>query len=76
MFEELIKINNKLLILYKDKDSERLKRHIFISKLLTEKECFHIMNIETAYSVLRDLEIPESEIKPIYLKLLDQNKNA
>ena len=76
MFEELIKINNKLLILYKDKDSERLKRQILISKLLTEKECFNIMNIETAYSVLRDLEIPESEIKPIYLKLLDQNKNA
>ena len=46
MFEELIKINNKLLILYKDKDSERLKRQILISKLLTEKECFHIMNIE------------------------------
>ena len=76
MFEELIKINNKLLTLYIDKDSDRLKRQILISKLLTEKECFHIMNIETAYSVLRDLEIPESEIKPIYLKLLDQNKNA
>lgn len=76
MFEELIKINNRLLILYQDKDSERLKRQILISKLLTVKECFHIMNIETAYSVLRDLEIPESEIKPLYLKLLDQNKNA
>lgn len=76
MFEELIKLNNKLLLLYKDKDSSRLKRQILISKLLAEKNCFHIMNIETAYSVLRDLEIPETEIKKVYLKLLDQNKNA
>lgn len=76
MFEELIKINNKLLLLYKDSDNERLKRQILISKLLMEKNCFHLMNIETAYSVLRDLEIPEVDIKKVYIKLLNQNKNA
>ncbi len=46
------------------------KKYQLIEKILNKKDCFLKMDIEYAYSILRDLQIPENEIKMIYSELI------
>ena len=45
-----------------------------IKDILIQKDCFLNMSIEYAYSILRDLQIPENEIKNVYTQLISQNE--
>ena len=53
---------------------EELKKYKLIKDLLIQKDCFLNMSIEYAYSILRDLQIPENEIKNVYTQLISQNE--
>lgn len=70
MIEKLKKLNNKL-IEYHQNDEEKLKRQLLIQKILGEKGCFFKMSIETAYAILKDLNISDDDIREIYLDLID-----
>ena len=69
MIEELKNINEKYIEEYKENPHE-LKKYELIKKILNEKDCFFKMNIEYAYAILRDLNIPEDKIKEVYLQLI------
>lgn len=73
MKDKLKDINKKLIELNKENEIG-LKKYTFIEKILEEKNCFLKMNIETAYAILRDLKIPEENIKAVYLELIDVEK--
>ena len=53
---------------------EELKKYKLIKDILIQKDCFLNMSIEYAYSILRDLQIPENEIKNVYTQLISQNE--
>ncbi len=69
MIEELKIINEKYIEDYKE-NSHELKKYELIRKILNEKDCFLKMNIEYAYAILRDLKIPEDQIRNVYLELI------
>ena len=69
MIEKLKIINEKYIEEYKENPKE-LKKYELIKKILNEKDCFLKMNIEYAYAILRDLNIPEDKIKEVYLQLI------
>ena len=54
---------------------EELKKYELIRDILNQKDCFLNMSIEYAYSILRDLQIPENEIKDVYTQLINLNQN-
>lgn len=56
-------------------NEEELKKYQVIKKILSDDKCFFKMDIEYAYSILRDLGIPEEELKKYYSELIDI-KNA
>lgn len=70
MLEKLIELNNKILNNTHDKE-----KHLLIKKILEDKQCFQKMNIETAYAILRELNIPEQELKDIYIELVMPSNN-
>lgn len=70
MIKKLKALNKKLINYYKD-DNANLRKQLLIQKLLEEPECFFKMKIETAYALLKDLNIVEEDIKKIYLELID-----
>lgn len=70
MIEELKYRVKILLEKYKDNDL-RTKRLLLIKQMFLEKNCFFKMNIKNAFSILRDLDIPEEKIEDIYSKLID-----
>lgn len=70
MIEKLRKINNKLIELNSN-DEEKLKKYILIKKVLADEKCFFKMEIEYAYSILRDLGVEEKDLKKIYMQLID-----
>lgn len=69
MLEELKKIVDNFINVYKNNPKE-LEKYNIIKELLNEKDIFSKIDIEYAYSILRDLQIPEEELKNVYLKLL------
>ena len=69
MIDKLKLINEKCIEASKD-NPEELKKYNLIKKILNQKDCFLNMNIESAYSILRDLQIPEKEIKNVYSHLI------
>ena len=69
MIEKLKSINEKLINLNKNNDEE-LKKQLLLKKILEEKDCFLKINIEHAYSILRDLKIPEEDLKKVYIELI------
>ena len=69
MIEKLKSINKKLIDLNKNKNKE-LKKQLLIKKILEEKDCFLKISIEAAYSILRDLKIPEEDLKKVYIELI------
>ena len=70
MIEKLIEIANKYIEINKN-DTEEQKKYIIIKKILNKNDCFLHMSIEQSYSILRDLNFAENEIKSIYLQLID-----
>ena len=69
MIKELIKINDRLIEINKNNPKE-LKKHLLIKEILKDDNCFLKMDIEYAYSILRDLKFPEEDLKKVYLKLI------
>lgn len=72
MIDKLKTITEKYIELNKN-NSEELKKYQLIKEILNKKDCFLNMDIEYAYSILRDLEIPENEINYIYKQIIDIN---
>ncbi len=70
MIDKLKELNLKLINDYQN-DETRLKSQLLIQKMLENQHCFFEMDIETAYSILRDLTIPDEYIKEIYKSLID-----
>ena len=70
MFNKLKQIN-ELLIEKNKNNKEELKKQKLIQGILSNINCFYNMDIETAYSILRDLEIPEYELKNVYKLLIE-----
>ena len=74
MIEELKKINERLL-LENDNNIKEKEKYLIIKKILNKEKTFLKMNIEYAYGILRDLNVPEESIKNIYFQLLDEAEN-
>ena len=74
MINELKIITEKHIETNKE-NPEELKKYELIKNILNQKDCFLNMSIEYAYSILRDLQIPENEIKNVYTQLISLNKN-
>lgn len=72
ILEKLRKINEDMLVLYKD-DKAKTKRQKSIQKVLNDDKCFFKMTIEQSYDILRDLGIEEGALRSIYYKLIDTN---
>lgn len=70
MIEVLKAINTRLIVGHID-NPEELKKQELIKKILSEKDCFLKMDIETAYQILEDLKIPQDKMRNIYLELLN-----
>ena len=70
MIEDLKEVNNKYIKIYNDNPSE-LEKHMIIKELLEKKDIFLNLEIEVAYSILRDLGIPEDNLKNVYAMLLN-----
>lgn len=69
MINKLREINNKLLNIY-DINSDKYKKQLQIKNILVDDGCFYRIKIETAYSILRDLAIAESDLKSVYKQLI------
>ena len=74
MIEELKRINERLL-LKNDNNIKEKEKYLIIKKILNKEKAFLKMNIEYAYGILRDLNVPEENIKNIYFQLLDEAEN-
>ena len=70
MIERLKKINKELIIKYKNNPND-LKVQLLIKNILDEDNCFLKMNINTAYAILKDLEIDDNRIDDIYSVLIN-----
>lgn len=69
MIEKLKELNNKI-ILENQNNVKELEKQQIISKILNKENSFTNMSIEYAYSILRDLKIPEEQIKKVYEQLI------
>jgi len=74
MIEELKRINERLL-LENDNNIKEKEKYLIIKKILNKEKAFLKMNIEYAYGILRDLNVPEENIKNIDFQLLDEAEN-
>ena len=72
MIEKLREINDR--IIDQTNNEEVKKKQLLIKKILKEDDCFLKMNIETSYALLRELMIPEEQLKDIYMRLIDLSK--
>lgn len=72
MLEKLRKLNDSILNCCKNNE-EKYNKHILIKKILTEDNCFFKMNVEQAYSILRELNIDEKSLKSVYCSLIDSS---
>lgn len=70
MIYKLKEINDKLIKMNQN-NAQELKKYQLIRQILEEKNSFLHMNIEYAYAILRDLQIPENELKNVYMQLID-----
>lgn len=53
--------------LLKDKDKEKYQ---IIEEILANDNAFFEIDVDMAFSILRDLEIPEENLKNVYLHLI------
>lgn len=70
MLDKLKEINNLMIKTNSDND-KILRKHLLINKILEDKNCFLKMDIKYAYSILRDLQIKEENLKDVYCQLID-----
>lgn len=49
------------------------EKYLIIKKILNTKNAFINMSIEDAYAILRDLSVPEEDLKNVYMELIDPN---
>lgn len=70
MIDNLRKVNEELIKLSENNIHE-LKKQNLIRKILSDPDCFFKIDISFAYSILRDLGIPEDKVKSIYMELID-----
>lgn len=73
MIDKLKIITERYIEVYK-KNPDELKKYKLIKEILNKKDCFLNMSIDYAYSILRDLQIPENELKSVYMQLISLNK--
>lgn len=69
MIDKLKEMADVLIIINKDNPKE-LQKYTLIKEILNKEDCFHNMSIEYAYSILRDLQITESDLKSYYSQLI------
>lgn len=69
MIEDLKKRNMLMMTKYKD-NAKELEKYKVIEEILKEEKCFLKMDIEIAYSILRDLGVREENLKDYYCKLI------
>ena len=69
MIDYLKSITDKFISIYEDNPNE-LKKYKIIKELLNKKDIFLNIDIDYAYSILRDLKIPEQELRNVYVKLV------
>lgn len=69
MIQKLKAVCDKLISL----NNKEVDKFILIKKILNKKGAFINMDIEYAYSILRDLQVPEENLKEVYLELIDPN---
>ncbi len=67
MIDKLNEVCDKLISL----NNSDYEKFVVIKKILNKADAFINMDIEYAYSILRDLEVPEEDIKNVYLELID-----
>lgn len=70
MIDKLRELNIRLINKYQNDEAKR-QNQLLIQKILENNHCFFEMDIETAYSILKDLNIPEEDIKEVYKSLID-----
>ncbi len=66
MLEHLIRLCDELINTKPNKDY-----YLLIKKILNTDNAFLKMNIETSYSILRDLGIEERDLRRTYLELIE-----
>lgn len=69
MLDRLREINERLIKLNSN-NKEILNKQLLIQKILMEEDCFQKIDIETAFNILKDLQIPKENLKDIYLTLI------
>ena len=69
MIDKLKMITEKHIEKNKE-NPEELKKYKLIKNILNQKDCFLNMSIEHAYAILRDLQIPETDLKSVYAQLI------
>ena len=72
MINKLIEKTNEL-IKSNESNKKNQEKYIIIKKILNKNNCFLDMSIDYAYSILRDLNFKENELKNIYLDLIDMS---
>ncbi len=70
MLEKLKEINYRKIELYANNE-EKLELHNTIKDILDMPNIFLTIDMETAYSILRDLEIPEENLNEVYCELIE-----
>ncbi|MBR2827930.1 MAG: hypothetical protein IKE70_01690 [Bacilli bacterium] len=69
MINQLNKLVDSLINANKE-NIELQKKYKLIKKIINKENAFLSMDIEIAYSILRDLQIKEEDIKSIYKELI------
>ena len=69
MIEKLNELTDKYIVMNKDNTKE-IKKYQLIKEIINKKDSFLNMDIEYAYSILRDLGIEEKDLKKVYIKLI------
>ena len=72
MFEELKKRVEHLLKTAKNPEDKQ--KYALINAIMMNKRCFFEIPMETSYSILKDLEVPEETIKDVYLELISKTE--
>ena len=72
MLESLRKKCDSLL--KRAKTNEDIDKYTIIKNMLSYDRCFFEMPIETAYSLLKDLNIDANKIPSIYMELIDKKE--
>lgn len=68
-----LKIVAEKCICANQNNPEQQHKYRLIKEILDQRDCFLKMNINYAYSILRDLQIPEENLKNVYMQLINLN---